>query len=31
LLTRDRGFYRSSFAALNVLDPSRQSSSGIGE
>ena len=26
LLTRDRGFYRSSFAALELLDPSRGSS-----
>ena len=26
LLTRDRGFYRSSFAALELLDPSAESS-----
>jgi len=31
LLTRDQGFYRTSFSALTVLDPSREVSLGRGE
>ena len=30
LLTRDRGFYRSSFSALAILDPSRENEDDTG-
>ncbi len=31
LLSRDRGFYRSSFAALHVIDPSREGAGRMSE